>query len=229
MAGLVVQLIISWILLWYFDKSNLSALGITPTKKRLWYFGTGFILSAGICVAYNLLTTAFVDNGWVINRQLKPGTIISSMWWVLRSVLFEELIFRGALLYLAIKRFGVTKACVFSAICFGIYHWFSFNAFGNPVTMLIIFLITGIAGLLFAYAFASAGSIYLPIALHFGWNFVHTVVFSNGPLGLQILHRINDNKTSALASLFIFLFQVLALPLLGFLYIHKFVKKGTIH
>jgi len=228
MIGLIVQLIISWLLLWYFDKSNLTVLGIKPTRKRLFTFLAGLSLSVIVCAAYNLLTTAFVNNGWMLNQQLSATTTLQSTWWVFKSVLFEELLFRGALLYLAIKKIGAIKACVLSAVCFGVYHWFSYGAFGNPVTMIFIFLLTGIAGFMFAYAFAKTGSLYLPIALHFGWNLVHVIVFSNGPLGNQIFQKINDNQAQGFMSLFIFLFQMLVLPLLVFFYITWFASQQTV-
>ena len=228
MIGILVQLIISWILLWYFDRSNLSALGIAPTQKRLLMFCVVFVLSTIVCAMYNLLTTAFVNNGWTFNKQLSLRNTLNSIWWVFKSVLFEELLFRGALLYLAIKRIGASKACILSAICFGVYHWFSFNAFGNPVAMLFIFLLTGIAGLMFAYAFARTQSLYLPIALHFGWNLVHIIVFSNGPLRQQIFQRMNENRPQGLLSLLIFLFQMLALPILAFWYTKRCANRQTV-
>lgn len=218
MVGIIIQLIISWILLWYFDKSSLAALGIAPTGKRVLLFLTGFLLAAFVSILYNILTIAFVHNGWVINKQFSAAAALQSTWWVLRSVLFEELIFRGALLYLAIKRWGAPRASIFSAVCFGVYHWFSYGALGNPVAMVFIFLLTGIAGFTFAYAFAKTGSLYLPVSLHFGWNLVHIVVFSNGPLGSQLYQKINGNAATGFLSLFIFLFQMLALPLAGFFY-----------
>lgn len=191
-------------------------------------FLTGLSLSIFVCAVYNLLTTAFVDNGWTVNKQLNVTTTLQSTWWVFKSVLFEELLFRGALLYLAIKKIGVIKACLLSAVCFGVYHWFSYGAFGNPVTMIFIFLLTGIAGFMFAYAFAKTGSLYLPIALHFGWNLVHIIVFSNGPLGNQIFQKMNNNQAQGFTSLFIFLFQMLALPLLAFFYIKWFANQQTV-
>ena len=35
MIGLSVELIISWLLLWFFERKSLLALGIIPTKKWL--------------------------------------------------------------------------------------------------------------------------------------------------------------------------------------------------
>lgn len=144
------------------------------------------------------------------------------------SLLYEELIFRAALLYIAIEKLGVKKACIISAVGFGIYHWFSFNVFGNPFMMVITFVMTAIVGLSWAFAFAKTGSLYLPIGLHFGWNFICMVVFSNGSAGQSIFVRTNDNQLQGILSWLVFLFQVVALPMLTFWYLQWLSKKQKV-
>lgn len=216
MIGILVVLIISWLLLWFTYHKHLTVLGIKPTPKRLAELSAGLIIAGGCCIVYHLMGTL----SWRINQKMTTQGLLNSSWWVLKSVLFEELIFRGALLYIAVRKFGVTKACMLSAICFGIYHLFSYNAFGNPVQMFIVFMMTAIIGWIFSFAFVKTGSLYLPFALHFGWNYLNIVVFSSGPLGTQILIRGNENK-----SLWIFLFQVFALPLITYLYLSRSGRK----
>jgi len=189
MIGIIVELIISRLLLWFIEKKNLSVLGFTPTRNRMMNLCAGILLAALTCTVYHILTTSFAGNGWTLNKNFTIQRTLSSVWWTLKSVLFEELIFRGALLYVAIKKFGVKIACIISAACFGFYHWFSYNAFGDPVQMVIIFFMTGIFGLVLAFAFAKTKSLYLPVGLHFGWNLLNIVVFSNGPLGQQIFYK----------------------------------------
>src|SRR6476620_8853820 len=152
MFGIIVELIISWLLLWFIDKKHLSILGFKPTRNRLMNLCVGVLLAALTCTVYHLLTTILANNSWTLNNKLTIQSTLSSIWWTLKSVLFEELIFRGALLYVAIEKFGVKIACIFSAVCFGIYHWFSYNALGNPLQMIFIFLMTGVFGLMLAFA-----------------------------------------------------------------------------
>ena len=225
MAGILVELIISWLLLWFICKKHLSVLGVKPTKSRVTNLGVGLLIAASCCTLYQIMTTAFINNSWVLNKQVTGKTILENSRWTLIAVLYEELIFRGALLYIAIKKLGVTKACILSAVGFGIYHWFTFNVFGNPFMMVITLLMTAIVGLSWAFAFAKTSSIYLPIGLHFGWNFISTVVFSNGPLGQSILVKANGNQLQGISSLLVFLFQVFALPLLTFWYLSWLSKK----
>jgi len=225
MAGIIVELIISWLVLWFICRKHLSVLGFAPTKGRLLHLGIGLLIAGSCYTLYQLMTTACTNNSWKLNKLVTAKKILESSRWTLISVLYEELIFRGALLYIAIKKLSITKACIISAVCFGIYHWFTFNVFGNPFMMVITFLMTAIVGFSWAFAFAKTGSVYLPIGLHFGWNLFSTVIFSNGPLGQTILIKANESQPQGILSLLIFLFQVAALPLLTFWYLHWFSKK----
>ena len=78
---------------------------------------------------------------------------------------------------------------------------------------------------MFAVAFAKTKSLYLPVGLHFGWNFVNTVIFSQGPLGSQFLIGSGTQKLAGILSLIVFLFQVFAVPLLMYVYVKLITKK----
>ena len=218
MAGIIVELLISWILLWIFDKKHLSVLGFAPTNKRLVHFIIGLLFAIACCVLFNLMATGFSGNGWKRNEQFSGLDVLNGLWWNVKSVLYEELIFRGALLYIAIKKLGALKACILSAACFGVYHWFSYNSFGNPFQMTMVFLITGIMGFALAYAFYKTASLYLPIAIHLGWNFINSIIFSNGSTNPQLFVTVNNNRLEGFISVLVFLFQSLALPVLVILY-----------
>jgi len=222
MVGIIIILIISWLLLWVVEKKNLSVLGFTPTKNRLANFCVGFFMTGLLCAVYHYIKVVVVHNFWMLNPKLSGANLINSTWWIIKSVLFEELLFRGALLYMVMKKLGSRWGCLLSAGAFGVYHWFSYGAFGNPIQMLMILLMTGLFGWVLAKAYDATKSLYLPIAFHLGWNVVNILVFSNGPLGAQLLVRANDNQAQGLVSLLIFLFQMLALPLFGYLYIRKY-------
>lgn len=99
MAGIIVELIISWLLLWFISRKNLSVLGFRPTKNRVTNLGAGLLIAASCCTLYQIMTTAFINNSWTLNKQVTGNGILESSRWALVSVLYEELIFRGALLY----------------------------------------------------------------------------------------------------------------------------------
>lgn len=190
MIGILVQLAISWLIVWLFDKGSLNVLGLFPTRKRLVDFMIFFLLTAICCASDFFLKMYFGKQQWIVNPSLSFNLLLSVTWWNIKSVLFEELIFRGVLLYILIKKLGATKAILISAIGFGIYHWFSQEAFGNIIQMAIIFTITGIMGLLYAYGYAKSFSLYIPCAIHLGWNITRSVIFSETVIGNQLLIQV---------------------------------------
>lgn len=224
MPGLIVQLIISWILLWIFYKKSLFVLGIVPTRSRLFDLCFGFLISGICCCLYYLSFTLFTTNKWILKNELTGREILAGTWWTLKSVLYEELIFRGALLYILIKKFGIWTACIISAICFGVYHWFTSGAMGNPLQMVIVFLMTGIWGFMFAMAFARTRSLFLPIGIHFGWNLINSVIFSQGPLGSQLLTISGEQRIGGTLSAMVFIFQLSAVPISIYYYLKLIAK-----
>jgi membrane protease YdiL (CAAX protease family) len=187
MVGILVQLAISWLIIWFFEKKNLSVLGLCPTKRRLVDFILFFLLACLCCSIGFVLKIYFFKERWEVNPNLTVNLVLEGIWWNLKSVLYEELIFRGVLLYLAIKKLGEVNGIVLSAMAFGIYHWFSFNVFWDPKMMTFVFLYTGVMGLVWAYAYAKSKSLYIPIAIHLGWGLIQQVLFSSEPIGNQVL------------------------------------------
>lgn len=227
MLGIVVELIVSWLLLRYIEGKDLLALGIAPTKERFGNLVFGIVASTATCAIYYLVVGYAADGNWTINKEFSLQPFLYGSWWTLKSVLFEELIFRGALLYILIRKLGLKAGCIISALCFGIYHWFSFNVIGDTFQMIMILVLTGVAGLMFAFAFGITKSLYLPIGLHFGWNFVSAVIFSNGPLGRQLLVLEGAGQASETSSIGLTIFQLLALPLIVTWYLRKAWKEES--
>lgn len=213
MIGIIVQLAISWLIIWWFEKGNLSCLGLMPTKKRLLDFALFFFVTVVCAVSGFLLKMLIAKQSWVLNPALNAGAILEGVWFTVKSVLFEEFIFRGVLLCILIKKIGVTRAIIISGVAFGIYHWFSHELWGNPAQMAIEFFITGIMGLVLAYGYAKSFSLFIPIAIHFGWNIVQMVVFSGNTIGQQLFVEVLPRPIITI-SIFSFL-AMLLVPLVS--------------
>jgi uncharacterized protein len=213
MTGILVQLAVSWLIAWLFEKGNLSVLGFFPSKKRLTGFAVFFFITAICCASEFLMRIGFAKEQWQLNPVLSVNLVAEGLWWNVKSVLFEELIFRGVLLYILIKKLGAVKGIIISAIAFGIYHWYSHEVIGDPKQMLITFLMTGIMGLLLAYGYTKTFSLYIPCAIHFGWNLTKGFIFSEGPIGHGIFIQ-KQPQPEVTVSYFIF-FVILLLPVLS--------------
>jgi uncharacterized protein len=228
MIGVLVQLAISWLIVYFIEKKHLGVLGLKPNRTRLIDFFL-FLLLAGACCSLGfVLKMIFLDQYWQVNPEITLKLIAEGIWWNINSVLFEELIFRGVLLFIAIQRLGERNGILLSGIAFGIYHWFSFNAFGNIPNMIFIFVYTGVMGLVFAYAFAKSGSLYIPVAIHLGWNVVQQVVFSTGPIGDQLLVRVSPEQGIDIPQAIFFsiqLFNIVFTPPFLFLILRRMNKQ----
>lgn len=190
MIGILIQLALSWLLIWLFNRSNLPVLGLVPTKERVQHFVIFFLMAATFSASGFGLKMWIADQRWQLNPEWTSRLIAEGVWFNIKSVLYEELIFRGALFYILIKKIGATKAIWISSSSFGMYHWFSQGSLGNPMSMLITFVITGAMGLVLAYGYYKTQSLYVPIAIHLGWNGVQQVMFSSGPIGKQLLIEV---------------------------------------
>jgi CAAX protease family protein len=222
MIGILVQLALSWLIIWIFQKKNLSVLGFRPTKRRILDFIFFLLIAAILCANGFFMRMYFANEKWQINPALNFNLVLNGIWWNVKSVLFEELIFRGVILYILIKKWGALPAIIISACAFGIYHWFSFGIFGNVQQMIILFIVTGLMGLLLAYAYAKTFSLYIPIAIHFGWNFTQQFIFSQGSIGKGIF--ILKEQPTMQVSYFIY-FCITFLPMLSFLIINFLIVR----
>ena len=227
MIGILVAIGISWVLLYLVEKKSILALGLLPLAKRLRQFFIGFLITGILCLLAQYLEAYLKSSSWVLNSAMTTGTVFKSFWWDVTSVLTEELIFRGALLYILIQKIGSKKSIWISAVAFGVYHWFSYGVLGNVMAMILVFIGTGLMGYAWAWAFSKTKSIMLPFGLHLGWNFVYNTVFSKGPLGELVLISNGGHELTDWASLLNFITGLIIVPLLVLLYVNYFVKKET--
>ncbi|MFE7166779.1 CPBP family intramembrane glutamic endopeptidase [Streptomyces sp. NPDC057616] len=85
----------------------------------------------------------------------------------------EELLFRGVLLRIVEGRFGTWIALTLTGVLFGLMHLFNPDA-----TLWGALAIAVEAGGMLGAAYVATRSLWLPIGLHFGWNFAESGIFS---------------------------------------------------
>jgi len=96
------------------------------------------------------------------------------------SAVGEEIVFRGVVYRRLEERLGTAIALLVSAVLFGLVH--AGNTGANWVSTLAIALESGV---LLALAYAATRSLWLPIGLHFGWNFTEGGIFGAAVSGGQ--------------------------------------------
>ena len=221
MLGILIAIIVSWILLYLIERKSILSLGFLPILKRLKQFLLGFFITTVLCIGVQTLEMLLQSSKWYLSENYSVDLILNMFWWDFKSVLTEELIFRGALLIILINRLGSGKGILISAIAFGVYHWFSFGIFGNILPMFFVFIGTGMMGYAWALAFSKTNSIFMPLGLHLGWNFTFNTIFSHGPLGEGFLMSKGGNMISNWFSLV----GLWVVPVIIFLIVKYLVRK----
>jgi membrane protease YdiL (CAAX protease family) len=128
--------------------------------------GLGVALFTGMIA---LLYTAGVAQFHGVSRSYDAIPVVAA---ALVGAVGEELVFRGGVYRILEESCGTTVALGLSAAVFGLLH-----AFNPGATLMSATAIAVEAGLLLGAAYAVSRNIWLPIGLHFGWNFAESAVF----------------------------------------------------
>ena len=103
----------------------------------------------------------------------------------------EEVIFRGILFRWIDRRWGLTAALIVSALIFGLIHITNDNA-----TLWGAIAIAVEAGLLLGAAYKWSGTLWLPIGIHWAWNYAQGNIFgfavSGNDAGSSFLRVVAD-------------------------------------
>ena len=103
----------------------------------------------------------------------------------------EEIVFRGIMFRLLDSQFNVWVALLISAVVFGIAHIINPNA--TAVSTIGISLASGVLfGLLFKYY----RTLWVPIGIHWSWNFVQGTVTGSPVSGMVPDYSILNSVTS---------------------------------
>jgi uncharacterized protein len=164
-----------------------AAIGFAP-RYALRDFGCGLLFGAALfsCVILELTLGGFYR---VVAIHVTPSLAIAALL-LLPGAAFEELLFRGVIFRLIEEWAGTWIALVVSAVIFGLVH--ARNPSATWVSTLAIALE---AGVLLAVTFVVTKNLWLPIGLHFAWNFFEGPVYGAQVSGTTFL-------TSALVARF---------------------------
>ncbi len=91
MLGLIIQLAVSWLLIWFFEKGNLFVLGFQPTQKRLLNFLLFFLITAAFCASVLLMQMYFAKQVWQLNPDLSVKLIFQGFGGILNRHYLKNL------------------------------------------------------------------------------------------------------------------------------------------
>ena len=166
LAGLGANLLISF----KFERGLPSDFGMgwEPAAPRQFGSGVGIgIVAVAMAVGIAILA------GFA---HFEAGSADSSAIWLavvlLVGALGEELLFRGYAFQYLLRAFGPAMVAV-SAVLFGLVH------LSNPNVQVFGVINTILWGGLLGYAYTRAGTLWLSLGVHFGWNIALALLTSN--------------------------------------------------
>jgi len=151
--------VLALLLLAAFRTGGLTALGL-DRKTLVPGVGKGLVWSAGFAAAaallFGLLILAGLHPLSLVRSPLPHNPVQRALYFFVGGILapiFEEIVFRG-LIFGYLRRWGLPAAVLISTALFAAFHLPTI-----PVTQII-------GGVVFALAYASSGSLMVPIVIH---------------------------------------------------------------
>ncbi|NUO58685.1 MAG: CPBP family intramembrane metalloprotease [Hamadaea sp.] len=156
-------------------------------------FGRGAVIGIGMfaaVIAIIALSGSYRVDGW---GSVSGAVALAGV--TAAAAVTEELLFRGVLFRLVEERIGTWFALVLTGLLFGLAH--AFNPHAGVWSTLAIAVEAG--GMLGA-AYAATRTLWVPIGLHFAWNFAEGGIFGTGVSGQSapdgLLHGVLSGPTA---------------------------------
>jgi uncharacterized protein len=132
-----------------------------------------------------LIALLYMGGFYQITQLAFPNRLLSAVIFALGTAIWEEVTFRGLLFRNTEQTFGTWVGVAVSALVFGAVHGLNPNA--SLAASVAIILESGI---LLAAAYFATRTLWLPIGLHFGWNFTEDFVFGCASRGTNRVRRL---------------------------------------
>ncbi|MEU7694601.1 CPBP family intramembrane metalloprotease [Microbispora hainanensis] len=156
--------------------------------------GRGLLIGAGMFAAV-IVNLAFLGYFRIDGLGSVTGAI-GLLGFMAAAAVTEELLFRGVLFRIVEERTGTWIALGLSGLVFGLMH------LGNEHASLWGAIAIAVeSGGMLAAAYAATRTLWLPIGVHFGWNFAEAGIFSAEVSGNGATHGLLNSVTSGPALL----------------------------
>ena len=167
LGGSVALLGVYVLMVRLFERRAADELALRPGVR---WAGLGIAIGFGLFVAVYTVLSATGVAAWAGFQGFAGAPPMLLM--AVMSGIGEELAIRGVLFRVVEDSVGTTAALVVSAVIFGLLH-----AANHGATVVSTVAIMLEAGVMLAAAYAWSRSLWLPIGLHFAWNFTEGGVF----------------------------------------------------
>ena len=173
----------------YIDKESFQSTGFYRFRS-LKDSSIGFAIGAVIMILGFTCLIGLNEITWV-GTQFDIRKIVQLIVFCIFVAIAEELAFRGYILNNLMKSMDKRVALLVSSVAFSLLHLL------NPDHSWFSFINITLAGILLGISYIYTQSLWLPIALHFSWNFFQGPVFGYNISGNVINYSIITQSRSA--------------------------------
>ncbi|MET8119380.1 CPBP family intramembrane glutamic endopeptidase [Micromonospora sp. NPDC005189] len=139
--------------------------------------GAGARIARGALIGFGMFAAVIVNIAFVADYDINGlGSVSGALalfGFMAAAAVTEELLFRGVLFRIIEERTGTWIALVLTGVVFGLMHLLNPDA---SVWGAICIAVE--AGFMLAACYAATRNLWVPIGLHFGWNFAAGGIFS---------------------------------------------------
>ncbi|MGA5346684.1 lysostaphin resistance A-like protein [Streptomyces griseoincarnatus] len=187
--GLVASVLSVYVYAWVVGRTEKRAVTEVARKGAVGAVGRGALIGTLVFAAV-VANIAFVGHYEVDGWGSYTGAVGLAGFMAGASVT-EELLFRGVLFRTMEERFGTWGALVPTSVLFGAWH------LANPDASLWGAAVIALsAGPMLGAAYVATRGLWMPIGLHFGWNFAASGIFSTEVSGNDTQQGLLDASTS---------------------------------
>ncbi|MHB8339275.1 MAG: CPBP family intramembrane glutamic endopeptidase [Ignavibacteriaceae bacterium] len=167
-AAIAIMAFASYTILYrFYEKRQITELKLTGFTKNA---GIGFLV--GFILQSFVILIIYIGGGYSILRVNPASFLLPGFMIALSSGIFEEILFRGIIFRLTEEKLGSTIAIIISALIFGLMHLANKNSSIYSAVAIAIE-----AGVLLAASYIYSKNLWLPIFLHFAWNFAEAGIY----------------------------------------------------
>lgn len=149
-----------------YDKRSITEFAVKGLVKNL----TIGVLTGFILQSFTILIMYLNGNYSVL--KINPVSFILIPFAIMFTVaIIEEILVRGIIFRIVEEKLGSYISLTISSVLFGVFH------LANPHGTLISGICITTAGFMLGAAFIYSRNLWMPIALHFAWNFTQSGIY----------------------------------------------------
>ena len=176
----------SWVMTRFCNRKPLAAIGLWFHDRTLRELGLGmllgFVMMSGIVLIE--LALGYIHVGWRgLTLSEAAGVVAVSALIFSLAAFVEELLFRGYAFQTLMQMITFAPAVLVMSLFFGLGHVF------NPHATLLSTANVVLAGVWLSFAYLKTRGLWLPLGLHFAWNFAQTTIYAFPTSGLTFDDR----------------------------------------